>query len=97
MNIDQIFQELDIKGELVSVDLGMVVFNQGQSDDSFYTVRSGRLRVLQEDEGQSETMGYLYAGDHLGEGALLTGKGRRCGQPKLPKCFASSMKIFKEH
>ncbi len=77
MNIDQIFQELDIKGELVSVDLGMVVFNQGQSDDSFYTVRSGRLRVLQEDEGQSETMGYLYAGDHLGEGALLTGKGHR--------------------
>ena len=78
MNIDQIFQELDIRGELVSVDLGMVVFNQGQSDDSFYTVLSGRLRVLQEeDKGQSETMGYLYAGDHFGEDALLTGKGHR--------------------
>ena len=41
-------------------------------------VKSGRLRVLKEDEeGQSETVGYLYAGDHFGEGALLTGKGHR--------------------
>ena len=78
MNINQIFQELDIKGELVSVDLGTVVFNQGQPGDGFYIVLSGRLRVLKEDEeGQSETVGYLYAGDHFGEGALLTGKRHR--------------------
>ena len=78
MNIDQIFQELDIKGELVPVDLETVVFNQGQPGDVFCIVRSGRLRVLKEDEeGQSETVGYLYAGDHFGEGALLTGKGHR--------------------
>lgn len=78
MNIEQIFQELNIQGELVSLDLGMVVFNQGQSGDGLYVVESGRLRVLKEDkEGQSETVGYLYAGDHFGEGALLTGKGHR--------------------
>ncbi len=78
MNIEQIFQELNIRGELVSVDLGMVVFNQGQSGDGLYVVESGRLRVLKEDEeGQSETVGYLYAGDHFGEGALLTGQGHR--------------------
>ena len=78
MNIDQIFQELDIKGELVSLDLGTVVFNQSQSGDGFYIVRSGRLRVLKEDEEEHiETVGYLYVGDHFGEGALLTGKGHR--------------------
>ncbi|MXZ08633.1 MAG: cyclic nucleotide-binding domain-containing protein, partial [Gemmatimonadetes bacterium] len=78
MNIDQIFQELDIKDELVSVDLGTVVFNQGQLGDHLYIVKSGRLRVLQEDEeGEAETVGYLYEGDHFGEGALLTGKGHR--------------------
>ncbi len=78
MNIEQIFQELNIQGELVSLDLGMVVFNQGQSGDGLYVVESGRLRVLKEDEeGQSETVGYLYAGDHFGEGALLTGQGHR--------------------
>lgn len=38
MNIDQIFQELNIQGELVSVDLGMVVFNQGQSGGGTRTV-----------------------------------------------------------
>ena len=58
MHIDQIFQELDIKGELVWLDLGTVVFNQDQPGDGFYIVRSGRLRVLKEDEeGQSETVG----------------------------------------
>ena len=64
MNIDQIFQDLNIKGELVSVDLGTVVFNQGQSRDHLYVVKSGRLRVLKEEneEGQVETVGYLYAG-----------------------------------
>ncbi len=78
MNIDQIFQELDIKGELVPVDLGTVVFNQGQPGDHLYVVKSGRLRVLKEEaEGQSETVGYLYEGDHFGEGALLTGQGHR--------------------
>ena len=78
MNIDQIFPELDIKGELVSLDLGTVVLNQGQPGDGLYVVKLGRLRVLkEEDEGQSETVGYLYAGDHFGEGALLTGKGHR--------------------
>ena len=57
MNIDQIFQGMNIKGELVSLDLGTVIFNQGQSRDVFYILRSGRLRVLKDDdEGQLETV-----------------------------------------
>lgn len=48
MNIDQIFQELNIQGELVPVDLGTVVFSQGQYGDGLYVVKSGRLRVLKE-------------------------------------------------
>ena len=34
MNIDQIFQELNIRGELVSLDLGTLVFNQGLCNQS---------------------------------------------------------------
>ena len=57
---------------------GRVLFEQGQAGDAFYIVQSGRLRVIKRDaEGHSATVGYLYAGDHFGEGALLTGQGHR--------------------
>ena len=58
--------------------LGEIAIRQGQSGDGFYFVRSGCLRVMKQDrEGSSETVGYLFDGDHFGEGALLTGQGHR--------------------
>ena len=33
--------------------------------------------IKQNADGQSETVGFLYAGDHFGEGALLTESGHR--------------------
>ncbi len=62
----------------MSVPFGSVIFHQGQAGDAFYMVQSGRLRVIKHNaEGGSATVGYLYAGDHFGEGALLTGQGHR--------------------
>ena len=62
----------------MSVPFGSVIFYQGQAGDAFYMVQSGRLRVIKHNaEGGSATVGYLYAGDHFGEGALLTGQGHR--------------------
>ena len=41
-------------------------------------MESGRLRVMKQDgNGDSTTVGYLYAGDHFGEGALLNRQGHR--------------------
>ena len=41
-------------------------------------MESGRLRVIKQDaDGTSTTVGYLYAGDHFGEGALLSRQGHR--------------------
>ena len=41
-------------------------------------MQSGRLRVIKQDaNGNSATVGYLYAGDHFGEGALLSQQGHR--------------------
>ena len=54
------------------------MFQQGQEGEAFYIVQSGRLRVMKQDaNGNSTTVGYLYAGDHFGEGALLNRQGHR--------------------
>ena len=73
-NLSRFFAENAVR----PAPFGSVIFEQGQAGDAFYVVRAGRLRVIKRDaEGGSATVGYLYAGDHFGEGALLTGQGHR--------------------
>lgn len=63
---------------LITFSLGETIIQQDQKDDCFYLLRMGRLRVLiQNAEGDKETVGYLYPGDHFGEGALLMGQEHR--------------------
>ena len=78
MNTARFFSQNAVRATSVGVPFGRVLFDQGQAGDAFYVVQSGRLRVIKRDaEGRSRTVGYLYEGDHFGEGALLTGQGHR--------------------
>ena len=78
MNISLFFHQNSDVSQAVRVPFGGVVFQEGQAGEAFYMVQSGRLRVIKQDaNGTSATAGYLYAGDHFGEGALLTGQGHR--------------------
>ena len=53
---------------------GTVVFRQGDPADSFYFIRSGKIRAFRRDENGVETeLGVLGPGDGFGEVALLTG------------------------
>ena len=73
-----LYASLRPHAEEMQVNLGEVLFCEGDRGDSFYYVVSGQLRVLTRDSNdQMETIGYLFPGDHCGEGALLTGKTRR--------------------
>ena len=64
--------------EEVRVDLGEVLFLQGDPGDCFYYVVSGQLRAFTRgDDNQVQTLGYLFPGDHCGEGALVTGNPHR--------------------
>lgn len=64
--------------EEMQVNLGEVLFYEGDRGDCFYYVVSGQLRVFTRDNNEEmQTLGYLFPGDHFGEGALLTGKPRR--------------------
>ena len=78
MDVSSPFSQHEIQSESARFSFGAVIFNQGGTGDAFYIVQSGRLRVIkQAADGRSETLGYLYPGDHFGEGALLTGRGHR--------------------
>ncbi|MYF74046.1 MAG: cyclic nucleotide-binding domain-containing protein, partial [Gemmatimonadetes bacterium] len=78
MNLSHFFTKNSVRSKSVHFPFGGVVFQQGQVGEAFYIVQSGRLRVIKQDEnGNSTTVGYLYAGDHFGEGALLTRDGHR--------------------
>ena len=78
MNISLFFHQNSDVSQAVRVPFGGVVFQEGQAGEAFYIVQSGRLRVIKQDaNGTSATVGYLYAGDHFGEGALLSRQGHR--------------------
>ena len=78
MNLSHFFLKNSVRSQSVHFSLGGVVFQQGQAGEAFYIVQSGRLRVIKQDaNGTSTTVGYLYAGDHFGEGALLNQQGHR--------------------
>ena len=78
MNLSHFFLKNSVRSQSVRFPFGSVVFQQGEAGEAFYIVESGRLRVIKQDaNGTSVTVGYLYAGDHFGEGALLSGQGHR--------------------
>ena len=78
MNLSHFFAKNSVRSQSVHFPFGGVVFQQSQAGEAFYIVQSGRLRVMKQDgNGTATTVGYLYAGDHFGEGALLTRQGHR--------------------
>ena len=78
MNLSLFFAKNSVRSQSVRFPFGSVVFLQGQTAEAFYIVQSGRLRVIKQNaNGDSATVGYLYADDHFGEGALLTRQGHR--------------------
>ena len=73
-----LYASLRPHAEEMQVNLGEVLFYEGDRGDCFYYVVSGQLRVLTRDSNDEMlTIGYLFPGDHCGEGAVLTGKPRR--------------------
>ena len=78
MNLSVFFAKNSVRSQSVRFPFGGIVCQQGQAGEAFYIVQSGRLRVIKQDaNGNSTTVGYLYAGDHFGEGALLNRQGHR--------------------
>ncbi|MBY0423425.1 MAG: patatin-like phospholipase family protein [Parvularculaceae bacterium] len=53
---------------------GWDLFQQGTPPDFFYVVVSGRLIVVRESQGRENVVGYIRAGEPVGEMSLLSGE-----------------------
>lgn len=51
---------------------GQILFRQGSPGTEMYMIRSGKVRVFREHDGQETTLAVLGHGDFLGEMAMLT-------------------------
>jgi NTE family protein len=61
---------------LLSLPKGAVVFRQSDPGDALYLINSGRVRLVQTENGQEKTVAYLGRGEVVGEMTLLTGEPR---------------------
>lgn len=62
----------------VKFNKGDVIISEGEVGDSFYLIKSGRVKVVGElkDEGEEIVLSYLTKGDYFGEMSLITGEPR---------------------
>ncbi len=70
---EDLLSDLAGRVEIVSVSDGQVVFRRGDAADAFYVVRSGTIRIEDEDEEEGDTivLTVLRRGDAFGELGLL--------------------------
>ena len=57
--------------KMLSVDKGKVIIKEGDPGDAFYFLRSGKVKVSKNHEGQEIVLTYLSAGQYFGEMALM--------------------------
>jgi len=74
---DQLLDKIVAKFNVISYNLGEIVFQKGEPGDSFFIIISGKARVLGETaDGNQITLTTLSKGDFFGEKALLQGEER---------------------
>lgn len=66
--------EITRRGQWFSLAGGWELFLQGTPPDALYLVVSGRLIVVRETGGRDEVVGYVRAGEPVGEMSLLSGE-----------------------
>lgn len=68
---DEVLERLQSRAQLVTVDAGTTIFDEGDEADGVYLVRLGQVRVSQKFPGGERTLAYLTRGDFFGETGLL--------------------------
>lgn len=69
-----VIQAIAERAQWFSLPGGWDLFLQGGRSDAFYVVISGRLVVAREASGRDDVVGYIRAGEPVGEMSLLSGE-----------------------
>jgi CRP-like cAMP-binding protein/thioredoxin reductase/Fe-S-cluster-containing hydrogenase component 2 len=64
------------RAEVLTFERGAEIVREGDEGDSFFFLRSGKVKVYQTRNGREVIVAYLSAGQYFGEMALLTGEPR---------------------
>jgi CRP-like cAMP-binding protein len=76
--------------ELLTLDAGAVVFNEGEAPDSMYLIRRGQVSVSKQFPGGPRRLAYLTKGDCFGEMGLLA------DEPRSATCVAADHPLLLE-
>lgn len=71
-----ILKEIFDTGTIQSIETGDYLFKQGEAQNELFIVLSGRLRAIQEKDGNAVILGDIAEGEPVGEIALFTNEPR---------------------
>lgn len=94
---EEVLKAVLAQGELLEFGPGEAVFQQGDTGDRLYIVKSGVIEILASaGGGESEAVAYLGMGEVLGELALLTGSPRSATvrSPERAVLFTLAKPVF---
>ncbi len=69
-------EELAAAFDVVTLSAGQRLFAQGDASDSFYIIKSGRIRITRGQEKSARRIATFIPGDVLGEEGLMMGRAR---------------------
>jgi CRP-like cAMP-binding protein/thioredoxin reductase/Fe-S-cluster-containing dehydrogenase component len=76
-NVDYaVLSQIADRAEILAFDRGTHIIREGDEGDSFFFLRSGKVKVFQIRNGREVVVAYLSSGQYFGEMALLTGEAR---------------------
>ncbi len=89
---DEAIERLKTSCELLSVEPGKAIINEGEDADSMFIIRLGQVRVSKKLAGGELTLAYLGKSDCFGEIGLLGGKkrGTTCTAYDHPKAVTGT-------
>ena len=71
-----VLSDIAERAEVLTYERGAEIVREGDQGDSFFFLRSGKVKVYQIRNGREVVVAYLSAGQYFGEMALLTGEPR---------------------
>jgi small-conductance mechanosensitive channel len=87
-------KRVELEGQLVrkAMEIGDILFAQGDTEASLFIIHSGVLEVSRGDKRNSTVIGRIGAGDYIGEIGMLTGAEHAATVKALTQCIVYELR-----